>query len=439
MAKAELHCRAAAAKVIAGVLGSEGSLAGLLPLYQCKVAERDRALLQDLCYGTLRWFPRIRILLDRLLSKPLKSKDNDLLALLAVGIYQLSETRIPDHAALNETVAATRDLQKSWSKALINGVLRNYLRRRDELAATLVGNAQFETAHPDWLLDIWCSAFPAQAAEIVAANNARAPMTLRVNCARTSRDAYLQQLQESGIGAAPTPFSPAGLTLAEPLDVDRLPGFHEGLVSVQDEAAQLAALLLEPEPGEHILDACCAPGGKTCHLLELTGGAAHVTALDIDAQRLPRVQQNLDRLSLSATLLCADAVDTATWWRGMPFDRILLDAPCSATGVIRRHPDIKLLRRAKDIDKLAALQSALLKALWPLLKAGGYLLYATCSTLPEENEQVIETFMQAMPEIINIPIESEWGVARAVGRQLLPQFDGHDGFYYAKLHKPLPA
>lgn len=430
-----MNCRAAAAKVIAGILRDEGSLTSLLPAFQGKVEERNRALFQDLCYGTLRWYPRIAVILQQLLAKPLKNKDFDIQALLAIGIYQLSETRIPDHAALNETVSASTALKKGWSKALVNGVLRGFLRRREEIAAQLSKHRQFANAHPDWLLDRWAKAFPEHCEQIIAANNQRPPMTLRSNCRQIDRDLYLEELRQAGLNARPTLHSLSGVTLEEPLAIEAIPGFTTGRVSVQDEAAQLAAELLQPRPEERILDACCAPGGKTCHILELTDNRAEVLGLDLDADRLNKVRQNLERLSLSAELIAGNACATADWWDGRPFDRILLDAPCSATGVIRRHPDIKLLRRAEDIDKLAALQLAMLQALWPLLKPGGYLLYATCSTLPQENDEVIKVFQRSTAGVNLLAIDAVWGIPTKAGRQLLPEPGGNDGFYYSKLEK----
>lgn len=435
-----MNVRVAAAHVVAAVLQDEGSLSTLLPTYLTKVDECDRALLQQLCYGTLRYYPRIDAYLNQLLTKPFKTKDKDIEAVLACSIYQLLETRIPSHAAVNEAVAACKSLKKIWAKGLVNAVLRRFLREKDQLDATLEKNQAFKTLHPKWLVKLWREAWPDQFDNIISGNNAQPPMTLRVNQQQNNQSEYLTILESAGIEASTTPYSPEGVTLKNPQDVSTLPGFSEGNVSVQDEAAQLSARVLNPRPGERILDACCAPGGKTCHILELVDNDAELVALDISPKRLERVEENLERLGLQAALIAADAIDTKNWWDGQLFDRILLDAPCSATGVIRRHPDVKLLRKPADIAKLAELQLTLLNALWPLLKQGGTLAYATCSILPEENDQVILKFVDAIKDVsIEAPnIETQKlnvGINTPVGHQLFPQVGGHDGFYYALLKK----
>lgn len=434
-----MNVRIAAARVITAVLQDEGSLSTLLPAYTAKVDERDRGLLQQLCYGTLRYYPRLSAYLNLLLSKPFKAKDKDLEAVLACSIYQLLETRVPSHAAVNEAVTACKALKKLWAKGLVNAVLRRFLREQDQLDSTLENNQSFKTAHPNWLVELWREAWPDQLDNIIASNNAQPPMTLRVNQRHSNQANYLKQLATANIEASATLFSPDGITLKHPQDVLALPGFTEGNISVQDEAAQLSAHLLALQPGQRILDACCAPGGKTCHILEQVENDADVVALDISANRLERVEENLKRLGLQATLVAADAVDTNTWWDGKPFDRILLDAPCSATGVIRRHPDVKLLRKPTDIAKLAELQLTLLNALWPLLKEDGILLYATCSTLPQENDQVILNFLNSNPSATLEKPSLNAGIETPAGRQLFPQVGGHDGFYYASLKKSAVA
>ena len=430
-----MNVRIAAARVIAAVLQDEGSLSTLLPTYTARVDERDRGLLQQLCYGTLRYYPKLTAYLNLLLSKPFKAKDKDLEAVLACSLYQLLETRVPSHAAVNEAVTTCKALKKLWAKGLVNAVLRRFLRERDQLDSTLESDQAFKTAHPDWLVELWREAWPDQLDNIIAANNAQPPMTLRVNQSHSNPTSYLKQLATANIEASATLFSPDGITLKHPQDVLPLPGFTEGNISVQDEAAQLSAHLLALQPGQRILDACCAPGGKTCHILEQVKNNADVVALDISANRLERVEENLKRLGLQATLVAADAVDTNTWWDDKPFDRILLDAPCSATGVIRRHPDVKLLRKPTDIAKLAKLQLALLNALWPLLQEDGVLLYATCSTLPQENDQVILSFLNSNPSVALEKLSLNAGIETSAGRQLFPQVGGHDGFYYALLKK----
>ncbi len=394
-----MNPRLAAARALATVLAGKASLGSSLPDVLAKVEARDRGLTQELAFGAARWQPRLAGLAARLLQKPFKAADRDVEALLLIGLYQLFYTRIPPHAAIGETVGCVDKLKKPWAKGLLK-------------------------AH-----------WPEHWEAICAANNVHPPMMLRVNRRQLDRDAYLDELRAAGIEAFACPFSEDGTRLAAPCDVQQLPGFAEGRVSVQDEAAQLAASLLELKPGQRVLDACCAPGGKTCHILEHEPGLAEVVALDLEPKRLQRVQENLERLRLEATLTAADARDTDRWWDGKPFQRILLDAPCSATGVIRRHPDIKLARQAEDIAPLATLQGEMLDALWPMLEVGGVLLYATCSVLPTENREVIEAFLSRMPDARELDLAGDFGLKQCHGRQLLPQEGGHDGFYYAKLIK----
>ena len=430
-----MNPRLAAAKALTAVLNGKASLNSSLPLQLDKVEVRDRGLTQDLAFGTARWQPRLSALANKLLQKPFKAADADVEALLLVGLYQLLYTRIPAHAAIGETVGCADKLKKPWAKGLLNAVLRNAQRESEALLAELEHDPVVRTAHPRWLQKTLKAFWPQQWEAICAANNAHPPMILRVNRRHHSRDAYLQLLIEAGIEAQPCAFSQDGIVLAEACDVRNLPGFAEGWISVQDEAAQLAADLLDLAPGQRVLDACCAPGGKTCHILEVEPQLAGVVAVDLEAKRLVRVRENLERLGLSAELIAADGRDTATWWDGKPFQRILLDAPCSATGVIRRHPDIKLTRQPDDIPALAALQGELLDAMWPTLEVGGILLYATCSTLPTENTEVIEAFLARTPGARELDIAGEFGIKQPHGRQLLAQEGGHDGFYYAKLIK----
>ncbi len=427
--------RLAAARALSAVLAGKASLGGSLPPLLDRVEPRDRALAQDLAFGAARWQPRLQLLLGQLLQKPLKAADVDIEALLLVGLYQLLHTRIPAHAAIGETVACVERLKKPSFKGLVNAVLRRAQREEQALLAALDRDPVLHSAHPRWLQKALKAAWPEHWQALCAANNAHPPLTLRVNRSRGSRDAYLEELATAGIAAQATPYSPDGVTLAEPRDVTSLPGFAEGRVSVQDEAAQLAADLLETAPGQRVLDACCAPGGKTCHLLEVQPQLGELVALDLEEKRLQRVRENLARLQLNARLVCADGRATADWWDGQPFQRILLDAPCSATGVIRRHPDIKLTRQPEDIAALAKLQGELLDALWPTLEVGGVLLYATCSTLPTENSEVIGAFLARTPGARELSIAGPFGLTQPHGRQLLTQEGGHDGFFYAKLIK----
>lgn len=430
-----MNPRLAAARALASVLASKASLGSSLPPLLDKVDPRDRGLAQDLAFGTARWQPRLALLAEKLLQKPFKAADRDVEALLLIGLYQLFHTRIPAHAAIGETVACIDKLKKPSLKGLLNAVLRNAQRDGEAIFASLARDPVLHTAHPRWLQKRLKADWPQHWEGICAANNAHPPLTLRVNRRLTSRDSYLAELDAAGIEARACIFSADGISLTSARDVTGLPGFAEGRLSVQDEAAQLAAGLLDLAPGQHVLDACCAPGGKTCHLLESEPALAEVLALDLEPKRLVRVRENLQRLGLDARLIAADARATADWWDGQPFQRILLDAPCSATGVIRRHPDIKLTRQADDIPALAQLQGEMLDALWPTLAPGGILLYATCSTLPEENSDNIGAFLARTPDARELAIEGPFGLPQPHGRQLLAQIDGHDGFYYAKLSK----
>lgn len=429
--------RVAAARTLGKLLQRNGSLTRLLPLAASSVDKRDRALVAELCYGVCRYYPRLQGLLSLLVTKPLKSKDADIQALLLLGLYQLDYTRIPDHATISETVAATRQLNKVWAKSFVNGVLRQYQRKRETLAGQL-SEAEAH-AHPAWMLQKLQQQWPQQWSAIVDANNTSAPMTLRVNLCQTQRESYLLQLHNAGIAAHPCRYSGTGISLEKACDVAELPGFIDGICSVQDEASQLVAPLLQPERNSRLLDCCCAPGGKTGHLLEQAGPGTSLDAVEIDPDRLQRVQQNLDRLKLSAVLIVGDATQADHWWHGEPYDAILLDAPCSASGVIRRHPDIKLLRKASDINNLNRLQSQLLDGVWPCLRPGGLLLYTTCSVFREENDDIVGSFLDRTTDAIHLPIKAPWGDATDFGRQLLPLAGANDGFFYALLKKSAPA
>ena len=424
--------RAAAARVLADVLAGK-SLNQALPPRLEQVNPRDRGLLRQLCYGSLRLAPRLLAMLDQMLDKPLKAKDRDLQGLLLCGLYQLDATRIPDHAAVDATVAATRDLKKQWARGMTNAILRRYQRQREQLAANLDEAAAL--SHPRWLYRALQRQWPQAAAAIIHANNSQPPMTLRVNARKVTRQDYLRQLAGQGIEAAAGTLCADAVRLASPCDVADLPGFADGLASVQDEAAQMAATLLDAQPGDRVLDGCAAPGGKTCHLLERQPAVAELVAMDIDEGRLHRLRENLARLGLSARVVAGDGAHPPAALRAGSFDRILVDAPCSATGVIRRHPDVKLLRRATDIPQLAAHQLAILQGLWPLLKPGGVLLYVTCSLLDEENSGVVARFLDAQSTAQSLTPALAWGAATAHGRQLLPQADGPDGLFYALLQK----
>lgn len=431
-----MHSRAAAARVLNGVIGQGKSLDQMLSWGESQIKSLDIGLLRELCYGTLRWHPRLEIVASHFLHKKLKPRDGDIYALILCALYQLEYTRIPPHAAINEAVEGCRALNKPWASGMVNAVLRRFQREGKSLDKVFSSSDSYQGAHPGWLIDAFRHSWPEQFSEIIEANNQRGPMSLRVNTQRSTRDAYMSRLETAGLGAEVSQLSPVGIRLRDPVAVNELPGFAEGLVSVQDEAAQLCALLLDSGPGQRVLDACCAPGGKTCHLLELQPDIGELNALDIDVKRLTKVEDNLERLGLSAGLRCADATCLDDWWDGRAYERILLDAPCSATGVVRRHPDIKILRKPEDIAKLSAEQGNLLRQLWKALAVGGKLLYATCSVLKSENDWVIEAFLKSQSDAQVLPIaQLHSGFNTPVGWQLLPKTNGHDGFYYALLQK----
>jgi 16S rRNA (cytosine967-C5)-methyltransferase len=427
--------RALAARVVAQVHDEGSSLSGVLaPAQAGCMDERDAALVQELVYGTVRWYFRLDAILVQLLRKPMKSRDADLHCLLLVGLYQLDQLALPERVAVHETVQAVRALDKDWASGLANAVLRGFQRRRNELEHAIMANPEARFAHPRWLIGQLQADWAERYEQILEANNQRPPLALRVNRRRVTRAEYLDLLRLKGIDAEPIPEAGEGIQLGTPLAVGRLPGFFAGDVSVQDGAAQLAAELLAARSGMRVLDACAAPGGKTAHLLERYPGIA-LTALDIDPQRLKRVQENLDRLGLHADLLVADAARVGEWSDDQLFDRILLDAPCTGTGVIRRHPDIKLLRRAADVAVLVQRQAELLNALWPLLAPGGMLLYCTCSVLKAENCRQMADFFNKHTDAVECPTSSGPDGGNEFGRQILPGENGMDGFYYACIYK----
>jgi len=427
-----LNTRLIAAWVLSRVLQDGQSLTTALEsALQPVESGKDKAFIQALCYGVCRTYHRLDFILSELLDKPLK--DQDVKALALVGLYQLKYMRVKPHAAVSETVLAAR--KKPWAKALINALLRSYLREQEKLEQN-ADNVQYAAvSHPDWLIKQIEQDWPQQAQQILLQNNQQPPMALRVNLARISRDQYLHQLSEEGIVAAAVHFCPSAIILDKPVAVDLLPAFVEGLVSVQDTAAQLAAGLLDVQVGHRVLDVCAAPGGKTAHILEHQPELKELVAVDVDESRLQRVNETLQRLKLPATLVVGDATNPQEWWDDQLFDRILLDAPCSALGVIRRHPDIKLLRRAEDIKPLQVLQKNILNAVWPLLAPGGIMLYATCSILKQENEQQIDAFLVEHPDAVELPINAAWGFAVSHGRQIMTGESAMDGFYYARLGK----
>ncbi|MDB5987517.1 MAG: rsmB [Nevskia sp.] len=426
------NLRALAARACAAVFAGS-SLDDVLERESAHLSSADRALLRAIAYGVMRERSSLEWLLSQLLDKPLRQEPL-LLALLLCGLQQLRAMRVPPHAAVAETVAAAAVLDKPWAKGLVNALLRRYQREQAALEAALPLGSDLRLSYPQWLVAAIKQDWPDSWRAVLAAGNEQGPLTLRVNRRLNTRDEYLADLAVAGVAAQAIDSADDAVGLIEATAVDLVPGFGEGRVSVQDASAQLAAELLNIEPGMRVLDACAAPGGKTAHLLERYQ-LEQLVALDRDGRRLQRVRENLERLGLEATLIAADANATDIWWNGVPFDRILLDAPCSGTGVIRRHPDIKWLRRDTDIRQMAKQQLKLLQALWPLLAPGGQLLYATCSILQAEGADVLRDFLATQADATESAIAADWGEACGIGRRL-PPGTHFDGFYYARLHKP---
>lgn len=417
-----------ALKILTHLLAEKSSLSQLMP-----ATAAVTPMTKEICFGFCRHYFRLQALAECLLQK--KPKELEIWVALLIGLYQLHYMHLPDYAVVKETVALLEKIKKPWAKGLVNAVLRNFCRQQKEILARLSIDPLFLHGQPQWLLERLQADWPDDWQSIAQANDTHPPMTLRINLQKNSVAEYLQTLKQKGIAAQPHPVAPEGITLTTPCDVHQLPGFTEGCVSVQDGAAQLAASLLSLKPGLRLLDACCAPGGKTCHILEKEPNLAACIGLDVDPKRLKRVRENLDRLNLHATLMEGDALNPAKWWDGQLFDRILLDAPCSATGVIRRHSDIKLLRTNEDIVTITKIQQNMLNCLWSLLADGGLLVYATCSVMTAENEQQIANFVATHPDCTIIKEPWTWGHATTQGQQILPGEHDMDGFFYAVLFK----
>jgi 16S rRNA (cytosine967-C5)-methyltransferase len=438
--------RAAAAFAVDQVLAGGHSLDRALKIaLSDRLAERDQALVKALAFGALRWHQRHRLIIGTLLDRPLRSRDRILEALLSVGLFQLIDTRQPGYASVSATVDATKKLHRPRAAGLVNATLRRFQREQNTVLPKVLARDEGRYSHPQWLIDQLRVDWGDQAQQILTFALARPPMWLRVNTARNDAAATVDTLQSThGIDAVTLAGFPAAVCLAQPMSVSDLPGFADGLVSVQDAAAQLAAELLDATPGMRVLDACAAPGGKTGHILERAGGQLDVVAIDVDAARNEMVAQNLERLGYNAQIMTADVQATGAWAGDISgdatFDRILVDAPCSATGVIRRHPDIKFLRRPEDIPVLAARQGNILDALWPLLKPGGQLLYATCSVLRAENHEVATEFLRRHPDATevrspDIVVPEAVAAVPGPGYQLLPGPANTDGFYYALMER----
>jgi len=433
--KHKQSARYAAIAVLESVLVSGRSLATARSLIHDKLEDaRERSLAMELVNGVLRWRFRLEAVLAHLLSKPLRKKDYDIQLVLLVALYELIELSTPDYAVVNEAVVQTRNIGKKWASGMVNGVLRSFIRDSQALLKSIDEDSVARYSHPRWIIDLLQQDWPDYTEQILEANNQRPPMWLRVNLGRVSVEDYARQLESQDITAVRHPLAETALKLDSPMDVSQLPGFTEGLVSVQDAAAQLAVKLLGAEDSERVLDLCAAPGGKTCHVLE-TAANIEMTAVELEPMRMQKVQQNLERLGLHASLIVGDATDAPGWWDGRMFDRILVDAPCSASGVIRRHPDIKSLRHADDLVTLTEIQQQILQQAWSMLRPGGVVLYVTCSVLKQENEQQIKHILSAQTDARELVIDETWGVACRHGRQLLPGDMDGDGFYFALLKK----
>ncbi|PHM36384.1 16S RNA methyltransferase [Xenorhabdus mauleonii] len=423
------NLRSTAAKAITQVLEQGQSLSTVIPELQQKVSDKDKALLQELCFGVMRVLPQLQWFINKLMEKPLKGKQRIFHYLIMVGIYQLIYTRIPAHAALAETVNGAISLKRPQLKGLINGVLRQFQRQQQELVEQ-ANNHISQHLHPKWLLERIQKAYPQNWQDIICANNQKPPMWLRVNQQHHTASEYLALLEKANIEAELDINHTSAIRLLNPCPVNSLPGFDKGWVTIQDRSAQGCAELLTPCNDESILDLCAAPGGKTTHILEIAP-RSEVLAVDIDEQRIKRVKENLQRLNLHAAVKVGDGRLPHEWANNEQFDRILLDAPCSATGVIRRHPDIKWLRRNEDIDQLVMLQAEILDAIWPYLKKNGTLVYATCSILPQENSEQIKSFMKRHTDAAL----SETSTLENPGTQIIPEIAGGDGFFYVRLTK----
>lgn len=417
-----------ALNILTTLLEEKSSLSRLMP-----PSSDVSPMTKEICFGFCRHYFRLQAIADCLVDK--RPKAIEVWIALLIGIYQLHYMSKPDYAVVKETVALLEKIKKVWAKGLVNAVLRNFCRQQNEILARLGSDPVFKLGQPQWLLKRLKADWPDDWEEIALANDAHPPMTLRVNLRKTSVADYLNTLREAGIEASVHPVATEAIILATPCDVHNLPGFADGCVSIQDAAAQLAVSLLSLQPGLRVLDACCAPGGKTCHILESQSDLAACIAMDVDAKRLKRVKENLDRLQLDATLVQGDVLVPEHWWDGQFFDRILLDAPCSATGVIRRHSDIKLLRTNEEVIAVMEVQQSMLQALWPLLAPGGRMVYATCSIMADENEKQIARFLADYPDCQVWKDNWSWGRATPYGQQILPGQYNMDGFFYSVLIK----
>lgn len=428
-----MDARLTAARVL-GAVRQGGSLDRELPRLAESLPDETRATVQALVYGALRQFERIDWLLRKLVRKPLKNKDQIVEDLLRIALFELLDEVSPDYAIVDSAVRLARK-QRSWSAGLVNGSLRRFQRERAQLLAESQHHDVPNWGLPKWLLNALRVDWPEHWQSMATEFSKPAPMSLRVNLSKVTIEEYLSVNQKLGINGVAHQAANSAIVLTKPVPVAELPGFDAGQVTVQDVAAQLSAPLLDPQAGERVLDACAAPGGKTTHLWEYTQGQAKITALEISPARIAQLEENLLRAKCECAVKQADAADLDSWWDGVLFNRILLDAPCTATGVIRRHPDIKMHRRSSDVEQTVEKQRRLLHRLWQTLAPGGTLLYATCSVLAAENHLQLAAFLGTTPDAAESPIDTDWGIECKVGRQIFPGECGMDGFYYGRLKK----
>ena len=428
------NVRAVAAQIITNLTRQRGSLSTQLTDFS---NHPEISLLQEICFGTCRWYLALEFLLHKLVAKPIKEKDQDVKSLILIGLYQLKELNIADHAVVNETVAASTALNKPWAKPLINAVLRKYQRNQRKLTEELEQSTpDIRYSCPSWLLNEVNVAWKSKSQSILKGNNQRPPLTLRVNISKKSPEEIISLFSEHRIEADRGKLAKTAIYLEKPLPVEKIPGFYDGWVSIQDESSQLVPELLNLKPKVRVLDACSAPGGKTCAIIESERLLTEVVALDESESRLQKTRENLRRSGLKASLIKGDATKPTKWWDGRLFDRILLDAPCSGSGVIRRHPDIKILRREEDIQALTKIQAMMLDSLWQCLRPNGLFLYTTCSILPRENDSQIKNFLKRTDNAKYEGITADWGVECDYGRQLLAgDKEDYDGFFYSLLSK----
>ncbi len=426
--------RAYAVKIIEQLLNRQGTLSSLLDQYQAKLSDpRDKALLHELCYGVCRQFWQLDFFYQNLATNNKAKKNTLLQAIVVVGFYQIIYLRIPEHAAVSETVGVCVQLKKPHVKGLVNAVLRRFLREKESWLAAAANDSQAQTRHPQWLINAIEKTYPESAQAIFESNNQLPNVTLRVNLKKISRVGYLQLLQQQQINAIVVNELTSAIYLNQKYDITQLPGYQEGFFSVQDSSAQLAVSLLDLQNDQRVLDACSAPGGKLTHILEQEVNLQACIAIENNPERAKKITENLQRLNLNTKIICHDLLDP-TWWDGQLFDRILLDAPCSATGVIKKHPDIKLLLQANDIATLNQQQQAMLNTCWKMLKPGGKLLYATCSILAQENQDIVQGFLEKQKNAQLLPLVSPWPSQASIGLQILPNAK-QVGFYYALLGK----